>query len=116
MTTLDTIELLGAEKIIPGHLEPGWQMDAAKDLAHTRQYLELFREKILDKAPQKPAVDEIYETFKDAFPEANRNLDFFLGNLSNRFGEGGKVWEENRHHQVDTRKKWDLEGYVLPLK
>lgn len=115
MTTLDTIESLGAEKIIPGHLEPGWEMDPVKDLAHMRKYLDLFQDKILSQAPQKPPVDDIYNTFQSAFPEADKNLDFFLGHLSNQFGEGGKVWEENKHHRVDSRGREDLEGYVLPL-
>lgn len=58
-------------------------------------------------------MKEIYETFKDAFPEADKNLDFFLGHLSNQFGEGGEVWEENRHHEVGKRTREGLEGFVL---
>lgn len=115
MTALDTIESLGAEKIIPGHLEAGWELDPVKDLAHTRKYLQLFKDKIIAKAPQKPAVDDIYTTFKDAFPEADKNLDFFLGKLSNQFGQGGQIWEENKHHDVASRRQEELEGYVLPL-
>lgn len=115
MTTLDTIESLGAEKIIPGHLEAGWELDPAQDLAHMRKYLNLFKDKIIAKAPNKAPVDEIYKTFKDAFPDADRNLDFFLGHLSNQFGDGGQVWEENKHHQVSAKGCEDLEGYVLPL-
>ena len=110
--SLDLIESLNAEKIIPGHLEAGWTLDAKADLAHNRAYLDLFTQKI-SKAPQKPAVDEIYSTFKDAFPKADKNLEFFLGHLSNQFGEGGKVWEENRHHNVGERTKEQLEGYIL---
>lgn len=52
-------------------------------------------------------------TFKDAFPRADRNLDFFLGHLSNQFGEGGKVWEENKHHNVSARTTETLEGFYL---
>lgn len=37
--------------------------------------------------------------------QADRNLDFFLGHLSNNFGEGGEVWEENRHHNVGAGRK-----------
>jgi hypothetical protein len=58
-------------------------------------------------------VDDIFNTFKDAFPKADKNLEFFLGHLSNQFGEGGKVWEENRHHNVGGRTKEDLEGFVV---
>ena len=41
--------------------------------------------------------------------------DFFLGHLSNQFGEGGKVWEENKHHDVSSRKRDTLEGFLLGL-
>jgi hypothetical protein len=110
--TIELIESLSPKKIIPGHLEAGWTLDAAADLAHNRAYLALFEGKI-SKAPKKPAVNEIYRTFKEAFPKADRNLDFFLGHLSNQFGEGGKVWEENKHHNVGARTKEQLEGFVL---
>ena len=58
-------------------------------------------------------MGDIYTTFKDAFPKADKNLDFFLRHLSNQFGEGGKVWEENRYHNVGARTKQDLEGFLL---
>jgi len=110
--TLDLIESLKPEKVIPGHLEAGWILDTKADLAHNRAYLDLFTDKI-SKASKKPAVDEIYSTFKDAFPKADKNLDFFLGHLSNQFGEGGQVWEENRHHNVGARTEEQLEGFLL---
>lgn len=53
------------------------------------------------------------QMFKDAFPKADRNLEFFLGHLSNQFGEGGEVWEENRHHRVRERTREGLEGFIL---
>ncbi|KAK7541898.1 putative metallo-beta-lactamase domain protein [Phyllosticta citricarpa] len=90
MSTLDTIEALNPVKIVPGHLEEGWRMYAKADLAHTRNYLELFREKMAN-APKKISVDEVYRTFKDAFLQADKNLDFFLGHLLNQFGEGGQA-------------------------
>ncbi|KAK8193862.1 putative metallo-beta-lactamase domain protein [Phyllosticta capitalensis] len=114
MSTLDTIEALNPETIVPGHLEEGWKMDAKADLAHTRKYLELFREKIAN-APKKMTVDEVYKTFQEAFPQAEKNLDFFLGHLSNQFGEGGEVWEANRHHLVGLKKREELQGYIMPL-
>ena len=52
-------------------------------------------------------------TNTDTFLQADKNLDFFLGHLSNQFGEGGKVWEENRHHNVGARTKDDLEAYYF---
>jgi hypothetical protein len=109
---LDLIESLGPKKIIVGHLEEGWTLDAAADLEHNRKYLNLFKEKI-SNAQSKPSVQEIFDTFKNEFPKADRNLDFFLGHLSNNFGEGGKVWEENRHQRTAERTKQDLEGYVI---
>jgi len=33
--------------------------------------------------------------------------------MSNQFGEGGKIWEENRHHNVGARTQNDLEGFVF---
>lgn len=110
--TLDLIAALKPTKIIPGHLEQGWELDGQADLDHTRKYLQLFSEKITN-APKKPQVDDLYETFKNAFPQADRNLEFFLGHLSNQFGEGGKVWEENKHHNVGSRTKEQLEGFVF---
>ncbi|KAK6439442.1 hypothetical protein LTR95_004349 [Oleoguttula sp. CCFEE 5521] len=110
--TLDLIEALKPEKVIAGHLENGWELDAKADLAHNRKYLDLFAEKIT-YAKKKPQVDELFQTFKDAFPDADQNLDFFLGHLSNQFGEGGKVWEENRHHNVSARTKEQLEAYYF---
>jgi hypothetical protein len=58
-------------------------------------------------------MDDIYATFKAAFPKADKNLEFFLGHLSNQFGEGGKIWEENRHHNVGARTKEELQGFLL---
>ncbi|KAH7419410.1 beta-lactamase-like protein [Cadophora sp. MPI-SDFR-AT-0126] len=110
--TLNLVESLSPTKIIVGHLESGWELDAAADLAHNKKYLSLFQEKI-QNAKKKPPVKEIYDTFKDAFPQADKNLDFFLGHLSNQFGDGGEVWEANRHHEVAKRTKEGLEGFVL---
>lgn len=109
---ISLIESLAPTKIIVGHLEAGWTLDAAADLEHNRKYLALFKEKITASA-KKPSVQELYDTFKDAFPQADKNLDFFLGHLSNQFGEGGKVWEENKHHNVDSKTAEMLEGFVL---
>lgn len=84
-------------------------------MAYMRSYLDLFAKKITN-APKKPGVEELYNTFRDAFPQADKNLDFFLGHLSNQFGEGGKVWEENRHHDVGSRNQAQLEGFVMSGK
>lgn len=67
--TLDLIEALRPDTIIPGHMEQGWQPDAKADLAHNRKYLDLFAQKITN-ASKKPSVNELYQTFKDAFPQA----------------------------------------------
>ncbi|EXJ82822.1 hypothetical protein A1O3_06637 [Capronia epimyces CBS 606.96] len=112
--TLDLIEALQPTKIIAGHLESGWELDAKADLAYMRSYLDLFSQKIT-YAPKKATVEELYATFKNAFPQCDKNLDFFLGHLSNQFGEGGQVWEENRHHAVDQRKREQLEGFWFGL-
>ena len=106
------MESLPPSKIIVGHLEQDWRLDTAADLAHNKKYLSLFQDKI-QNAEKKPPVKEIYDTFKDAFPQADKNLEFFLGHLSNQFGEGGQVWEENRHHEVGKRTREVLEGFVL---
>lgn len=106
------IDSLAPEKIIVGHLEKGWVLDAKADLDHNRKYLALFQRKITE-AKTKPTVKDIYDTFKNAFPEADKNLEFFLGHLSNQFGEGGKIWEENKHHNVGARTTSTLEGFVM---
>ncbi|KAF7114152.1 hypothetical protein CNMCM5793_007730 [Aspergillus hiratsukae] len=108
--TIALISALEPVKVIPGHLEPGWELDAKADIAHTQKYLDLFAEKVT-YAPAKPQVQDLYDFFKDAFPQCQQNLDFFLGHLSNQFGEGGKVWEENRHHDVGKRTIEGLTGY-----
>ena len=112
--TLDIIEALNAEKIIPGHLEVGWEPKADEDMAHMRKYLQLVSEKVIH-AKTKPQIKDLYETFKAAFPLADKNLEFFLGHMSNRFGEGGQAWEENRLHNIGERSKEQLEGYLFRL-
>lgn len=106
------IETLAPSKIIVGHLEVDWELDAQADLEHNKKYLALFRSKITD-AKVKPGVQELYTTFKDAFPQADRNVDFFLGHLSNQFGEGGKVSEATKPHNVAARTTEMLEGFRL---
>lgn len=108
--TIQLIEHLNPLKLIPGHIETGWEPDVSADLAHMKKYLSLFGDKVTF-ASKKATVDELYEFFKNSFPEAKKNLDFFLGHLSNQFGEGGKVWEENRHQSAGERKKESLQGY-----
>ncbi|KAF7177636.1 hypothetical protein CNMCM7691_005997 [Aspergillus felis] len=110
--TIALISALKPVKVIPGHLEPGWELDAEADIAHTQKYLDLFAEKVT-YAPTKPQVQDLYDFFKNAFPQCQQNLDFFLGHLSNQFGEGGKIWEENRHHDVGKRTIEGLTGYLF---
>ncbi|PYH91501.1 putative metallo-beta-lactamase domain protein [Aspergillus ellipticus CBS 707.79] len=110
--TLDLIERLQPEHIIPGHMEAGWELDAKADLAHTRRYLDLFAEKIAH-APAKMPVAELYGVFEREFPLCCENRDFFLGHMANQFGEGGTVWEENRHPDVRGRTGEGLNGYLF---
>lgn len=112
MKTLDVIEALKPLILIPGHLESGWTPDAQADLEHNRKYLKLFAEKVT-YAPEKLPVDELFKIFKDAFPQADKNLEFFLGHLSNQFGQGGKIWEENRHQDLGSRTTAQLQGFCL---
>ncbi|KAL1886219.1 hypothetical protein Plec18167_000148 [Paecilomyces lecythidis] len=108
--TLLLIEALHPIKLIPGHIEEGWEPNTAADLAHMKKYLSLFGEKIT-YAPKKPQVAELFSFFKESFPQATKNVDFFLGHLSNQFGEGGQVWEENRHQDAGRRTREQLQGY-----
>lgn len=110
--TLELITALEPVKLIPGHMEIGWELDCQADLAHTKKYLGLFGEKVT-YAPTKARVQELFDYFKNAFPQCEQNLEFFLGHLSNQFGEGGQVWEENRHHAVDKRTLKGLNGYLF---
>ncbi|KAJ3540286.1 hypothetical protein NM208_g417 [Fusarium decemcellulare] len=110
--TIALIEGLNPLTIIPGHLEPGWELDAKADLAHNKKYLDLF-EKTIQKAAEAPTMDEIYRIFKDAFPSAQHNIDFFVGHLSNAYGDGGVPWEANRLHKADMRTQQQLEAYWL---
>lgn len=69
--TLDLIEALKPTQIIPGHLEEGWKLDPKADLEHNRKYLELFGQKVTH-AKSKPQVDDLFETFKQAFPQVRQ--------------------------------------------
>ena len=71
--TLDLIEALNPSKVIPGHIESGWELDAKADLSHNRKYLDLFASKVT-YAKKKPSVDELYEIFKSAFPQVSPTM------------------------------------------
>ncbi|GAA5854817.1 hypothetical protein JCM8547_004081 [Rhodosporidiobolus lusitaniae] len=109
---LDLIEGLDVDLIIPGHAEVGEKLDKAVDLAHNREYLELFAKKIT-YAEKKPGVQEIIDTFSSAFPQCAANKGFFLGKLGDCFGDGGPGWPENAHHKAGERKVDTLEGFVM---
>lgn len=81
-------------------------------MEHMHKYLDLFESKITN-AKKKPGVDELFETFKKAFPDCEKNLEFFLGHMSQHFGEGGTPWAENRMHDVGSRASDTLEGFLL---
>jgi hypothetical protein len=68
--TLDFIEALQPTKIVTGHIESGWEMDPKEDMAYMRKYLDLFSSKITN-APVKPTVEDLYQTFKTAFPQVS---------------------------------------------
>ncbi|GME26877.1 putative metallo-beta-lactamase domain protein [Neofusicoccum parvum] len=112
LSTLDLIESLNPAKVIPGHINKGREFN--ESIEHSRKYLRLFKEKI-QQAQSKPPVDEIYKTFEDAFSEADNNSDFFLNHLSNQFGEGGRIWEEKKHHGTAEKNREELEGWRFPL-
>lgn len=117
--TLKLIGSLNPTTIIPGHIERGWEPDAKKDLEYMHRYLDLFEQKIAKpvfvEGKKKPEVDDLYQTFKKAFPDCEKNLDFFLGKMSNAFGEGGEIWEENRRHSTKDRSRAVLEGFMLEI-
>ncbi|KAI8936117.1 hypothetical protein NX059_007616 [Plenodomus lindquistii] len=109
-STLNLIESLSPTKVITGHLEKGWELDSSADIAHTRKYLALFRQAVTEN-PKKLSMAELQSTFTKAFPVADKNIEFFVGQMSNNFGSDGTPWEENRMHKLDERKLEDLEGY-----
>lgn len=112
ISTVDLISALQPTKLIPGHMDSGWELDAQADLAHTKKHLGLFGEKVTYTSTQSQ-VQELYEYFQNAFPQCKENLHFFLGRLSNQFGEGGETWEENRHHALEKRSLERLNGYLF---
>lgn len=71
--TLLLIRSLKPERIIAGHIEQGWEFDAEKDMVHMDAYLTLFESKITN-ARTKPGVDELFQLFKNAFPQCEKNL------------------------------------------
>jgi hypothetical protein len=46
LKTLDLIDALHPAKVIPGHIESGWELDAQTDLAHNRKYLVCFPSRV----------------------------------------------------------------------
>lgn len=106
-----------ADQADPRHIEQGWEPDFTADLAHMKKYLSLFGEKVTN-APKKARLDKLFSFFKDSFPQATKNLDFFLGHLSNghlsnQFGEGGTIWEENRHQNPASGRATSYWGICL---
>ncbi|KAL4949230.1 hypothetical protein BDW69DRAFT_188512 [Aspergillus filifer] len=108
--TLCLMRALQPRKLIPGHMESGWELKADEDLAHTQRYLDRSRDKIA-YAPKQATVQELFDYFKNEFPQRKDNLDFFLGHLSNQYGEGSQKWEEDRYHNVTARTVEGLKGY-----
>ncbi|KAK2783409.1 hypothetical protein FQN52_009667 [Onygenales sp. PD_12] len=111
--TLDLIESLNPETIIPGHIDRGWALDVVADLGHTRSYLKLFGQKVT-YAETQSSVDELYETFMKALLQTAKHTDYLVYHgLANQFGKGGKIWEENKQHNVAGRSQEEIEEYIL---
>jgi hypothetical protein len=73
--TLDFIEALQPTEIVTGHIESGWEMDPKEDMAYMRKYLDLFSSKITN-APEKATMEDLYQTFKTAFPQVSFRCTF----------------------------------------
>ena len=67
-------------------------------------------------AHKAPGMDDLKSTFTETFPDATKNREFFIGHLTNQFGEGGQIWAENKHQNVEARTQADLEGYQVDKK
>ena len=90
---------LGHYKLIPGHIEAGWELDGEADLAHTRDYLSLFTEKVTC-APGKLRVHKLIEYLQNAFHGEESLLDTFFNHLPNQFGEDGQVRESGSRSRI----------------
>lgn len=69
--TLKPIDAFKPTKVIAGHIESSWELNAKEYMAYMWKYLNLFSLKVTN-AGAKPKLDGLYETFQKAFPNVRR--------------------------------------------
>lgn len=121
------IEALRPKTLVVGHIIDDLEIDKAKDIAHTRGYLEFFRKTIMEH-PGKMTKAEIMQTFEEAYPECKKNhADFFMNVIGNHFGNDVNrepvpppypdpftdVLHHNRIHKAGLKTPWELEGFII---
>lgn len=114
--TLDLIDSLDPVTIVAGHVDKGMQFDAQRDMEHMYRYLDLFEDKIILPAEEgKPplSAQELFSTFKEAFPACQKNLNFTLGRMADKFGAERQSLQYNPSRHATRKSKQDLEGFVL---
>jgi hypothetical protein len=72
--------------------------------------LQLFKETITENL-NKLIMAKIQARFTEAFLKAEKNIEFFIGQISNNFASDDKPWQQNRMHELDKRIAEILEGY-----
>lgn len=103
------------------------EINREKDIAHTRSYLEFFRETIVNNTG-KLTKAEIMDMFKNEYPDCgDNNADFFMNVLGNQFGNDvnreiagppypdlfTNILHHNRVHKAGQKTPWDLEGFII---
>ncbi|KAG4432548.1 hypothetical protein IFR05_011960 [Cadophora sp. M221] len=117
LSTLDLIEDLAPEVIIPGHSVVNSGFGPSRDLEYTRKYVTFFQTEIEAKGVDFFTVPEIVNKFDVAFPGLSQNNvsttpAVILNFTANEFGRGGNRFK----HHVDLKSFQNatgLSGYEL---
>jgi hypothetical protein len=127
LNVLTLIENLKPKKLILGHIAQGLPVDIDADLSHTREYLEFYKETIMDR-PSKMTRAEIIKTFQDRYhPRCeHNNSGFLLNGMANRDGsdagpgqmtgtglEHMELMEHQRYHKAGEKTTEELEGWIV---
>ncbi|KAJ8114403.1 hypothetical protein OPT61_g3709 [Boeremia exigua] len=93
ISTLDFIEHLNPDLIVPGHALSVDRFGATRDLKHTRAYVSLFQSEVESKGVDSFSPPEIFHLFDSAFPgllnTTSQTSATLLNITSEQFGRGG---------------------------
>lgn len=102
LSTIDFIEHLKPQRIIPGHSLSPENVDPAIDLNHCRSYIEFFQREIEAQGPDFFTPGEIFDKFNTAFPglldlTSSQTSNSLLNITAEEFGSG----DTRQMHGID---------------